>query len=133
MKKRNLLDSFALLAFLNHERSFERVRDLLRSGRARREPLLINEINVGEVYYRTAKDRSLDRAEAVLASLQSLPLLLIANTYDDVLAAARLKAQHPISYADAFAVTTAQREKATLVTGDPEFHAVEHLVPILWI
>jgi len=133
VKKRNLLDSFALLAFLNHERGFERVRDLLRSGRARREPLLINEINIGEVYYRTAKDRSLDRAEAVLASLQSLPLLLIANTYDDVLAAARLKAQHPISYADAFAVTTAQREKATLVTGDPEFHAVEHLVPILWI
>ena len=55
------------------------------------------------------------------------------NTYEHVLAAARIKAGYPISYADAFAVASAQREKATLVTGDPELRAVEHLVPILWI
>jgi ribonuclease VapC len=93
----------------------------------------MNEINIGEVYYCRAKTSSLERAEAFLETLPSLPIQAISNTYDQVLAAARLKARFPISCADAFALATAQREKATLVTGDPEFHAVEHLIPILWI
>ncbi len=133
MRKGNLLDSFALLAFLNHEGGFEKVRDLLRSARAKKESLLVNEVNIGEVYYRTARQRSVERAEAVLDHLSTLPIRTLGNTYEQVLAAARLKARFSISYADAFALATAQREKATLVTGDPEFHAVEHLVPILWI
>lgn len=133
MKGRSLLDSFALLAFLNHESGYEKVRDLLRSARARRQPLLMNEITIGEVYYSTARDISIERAEAVLKALRTMPIQLLSNSYDQVLAAAHLKACFPISYADAFAVATAQREKATLVTGDRDFHAVEHLVPILWI
>jgi len=51
----------------------------------------------------------------------------------DVLAAAKMKAQFPISYADAFAISTALRAQAVVVTGDPEFHAVAHLVEILWL
>jgi len=93
----------------------------------------MNEINIGEVYYRTAKDRSFERAEAVLRRLPTMPIRALSNTYEQVLAAARLKANYAISYADAFAVSTAQREGATLVTGDSEFRAIEHLVPILWI
>lgn len=85
------------------------------------------------MFYRTAQERSLERAEAVLKSLYALPVRRLSNTYDQVLAAARLRASFPISYADAFAVAAAQREKATLVTGDPGFPVVEHLVPILWI
>jgi hypothetical protein len=38
--------------------------------------------------------------------------------------AAELKALHPISYADAFAVATARAERAVLVTGDPEILAL---------
>jgi ribonuclease VapC len=93
----------------------------------------MNEINIGEVFYRTAKDKSMERAEAVMNSIVALPIQRLPNGYHDVLAAARLKAYFPISYGDAFAVATAQRESATLVTGDPEFHAVEHLIPIRWI
>jgi predicted nucleic acid-binding protein len=39
-----------------------------------------------------------------------------------VLAAAHVKARYSVSYADAFAVATAQEYHATVVTGDPEFH-----------
>lgn len=49
------------------------------------------------------------------------------------LEAARITADFPMAYADAFAMTTAIREDATVVTGDPEFRAVAHLVDILWI
>jgi predicted nucleic acid-binding protein len=37
-----------------------------------------------------------------------------------VLDAARLKADHPIAYADAFGAALAMSEAATLWTGDPE-------------
>lgn len=50
-----------------------------------------------------------------------------------VLAAAKIKADFPMAYADALAVATAIREDAVVVTGDPEFAAVEHLVQIDWL
>ncbi len=50
-----------------------------------------------------------------------------------VLEAARLKAGFSISYADAFAVATAVRMDAVLVTGDPELRQIEHLVPVDWL
>jgi predicted nucleic acid-binding protein len=41
-----------------------------------------------------------------------------------VLEAARVKAKHPLSYADAFAVATGRVEKAPVITGDPEILAL---------
>ena len=93
----------------------------------------MNEINLGEVYYSLARSSSTESAEGFLKRLPTLPIRPLSNTYEHVLAAARLKARLPISYADALAVATAQREQATLVTGDPDFQAVQHLVPIRWI
>jgi len=49
------------------------------------------------------------------------------------LAAAHVKAHHPISYADAFAVALAQEMDASVVTGDPEFECVEELIPVVWL
>jgi predicted nucleic acid-binding protein len=133
VKTPKVLDSFALLAFLNKEAGFEQVRTLLRTAEAAEEPLLMNEINVGEVFYIIAKARSLEKAEDFLHRLATLPIQPVSNTFSDVLAAARVKAQFPLSYADAFAVSTALRSQAIIITGDPEFHTVEHLVEILWL
>lgn len=44
-------------------------------------------------------------------------------TPERVLAAARIKADHPMAFADAFAVATAKAFDATLLTGDPEIIA----------
>ncbi|MBI3122328.1 MAG: type II toxin-antitoxin system VapC family toxin, partial [candidate division NC10 bacterium] len=101
-RRRSVLDSFAMLAFLNKERGFEKVRSLLRAAETTSEPLLMNEINIGEVYYVTAKDRSVERAEEFLHRLETLPILPVSNSFADVLEAARIKARFPISYADAF-------------------------------
>jgi predicted nucleic acid-binding protein len=131
--KPSVLDSFALLAYLGREPGYEAVRALLRDAEASNRPALINEINVGEVYYRTAKDRSTAKADACLSVLETLPIRIVGNTFAQVLDAARLKARYPIAYADAFALATALREQAVLVTGDPEFRAATDLVEIRWI
>jgi ribonuclease VapC len=128
-----VLDSFALLAYLAREPGFETVRALLRDAEASDRPAIMNEINVGEVYYRTAKDRSPTKAEAFLRVLETLPIRVIGNSFPQVLEAARLKARYPIADADAFALATAIREEAVLVTGDPEFRSVGDLVEIRWI
>ncbi len=44
--------------------------------------------------------------------------------------AARLKIHHAISSADAFAVATAQRRHATLMTGDPEILRLKPVIPL---
>jgi uncharacterized protein len=48
-------------------------------------------------------------------------------------AAAHLKAQYPIAYADAFALALAQSKEATLLTGDLEFRQAEKEVSIEWL
>ena len=88
---------------------------------------------MGEVYYIVAKHRSEDAAEQVLLHLDRLPLELVSNDFDAVMEAARMKARFPLSYADAFALATAVRFRARLVTGDPEFEAAEDLVEVEWL
>lgn len=132
-RTRRLLDSYAILAFLNDEKGAEHVARLLEDAGQSGTRLLVNEINVGEVYYIVAKHRSEEAAEHVLLHLDRLPLELVSNSFDEVLEAARLKARFPLSYADAFALATAIRFGARLVTGDPEFEVAEDLVELDWL
>jgi PIN domain nuclease of toxin-antitoxin system len=46
------LDAYALLAFINKEAGWERVRDLLEKAEAGEINVLMNAINVHEVYYK---------------------------------------------------------------------------------
>ena len=47
--------------------------------------------------------------------------------------AAGFKARFKISLADAFAAALAKERKAELVTGDPEFRALEKEIKIRWL
>jgi ribonuclease VapC len=93
----------------------------------------MNDINVGEVFYTIARERSQESAQCFLTHLERLPIETVSNSFADVLEAARIKARFAISYADAFAVATAIKEKAVVMTGDPEFKQVESLVQIEWL
>jgi len=93
----------------------------------------MNEINIGEVYYLVAKRRSVSAADRFLQVLETMPIDAIPNALPDVIEAARLKARHAISYADAFAAATAIRHGAILVTGDREFEALEGQLTIRWL
>ena len=132
-KQRSLLDSYAILALLNDEPGAEVVADLLRASARNADLLLVNEINVGEVYYIVAKHRSVSEAERVLRHLETLPLEIVSNGHKEVIDAARIKARFPLSYADAFTVATAIRREVRVVTGAPEFAVVEDTVDIVWL
>ena len=94
----------------------------------------MNDINIGETFYILARERGLDQAEYFIdAILPNLPITKMGNTLIEVIHAAKIKAQYPIAYADCFAVATAVREKAVIVTGDPDFKQVEKIVTIDWL
>ena len=61
----------------------------------------------------------------------SNPLLSVSNNL--VFQAAEYKAEYNISYADCFILASAMGHKAIVVTGDPEFKKVKHLVEIVWV
>ncbi len=76
-------------------------------------------ISLGEVSYFVERRAGADRARRVVRELR-LRLTLDLPTEARVLAAAHLKAEYPMAYADAFAVATAIAHSANLLTGDPE-------------
>lgn len=90
-------------------------------------------LNAGEVYYMTARELGAAQAEVFLTRLPSVPLRLELPDAADVLSAAKLKAKHRISYADAFAAALAMRDGAALVTGDPELRTLSETVAVEWI
>ena len=131
MNRKRVLDSFALLAYLKKEDKYERIKGLLSS---KDTVLFMNEINLGECFYILARERTMDKAEYFVQSvLPNLPIRKISNTFQDIIEAARIKAKHPLSYADCFAIQTSLRENAPLITGDPEFKKADRLVQIEWL
>ena len=128
-----VLDSFALLAFLQKESGSGRVNDLLEKARKKQATVLFSEISLGEVYYILIRALGLEEANVTLAHILALPITITPVTHDGVLAAAQYKARGAISYADCFVVALAGRLHATVVTGDREFTAFEKDVNILWI
>lgn len=121
-----VLDSFAILAYFEGEPGMARVRTLLTEATKGRLALYLSVINLGEVLYIVEREQGLVAAQRALAALDQLPIQVESAERSVVLAAARLKAHYPISYADAFAVVAAQEHQAVLVTGDPDFKPVEN-------
>lgn len=119
-----VLDAHAVLAWLQGEQGAPRVREVLEAGEADRAQVTICVVNLGEVFYVTWRRRGRETANEVLRGLRALPWRVISA--DDALVwhAARLKAEHPLSYADAFAVATAKQEQSPLLTGDREITAL---------
>ena len=128
-----VLDSFALLAYFQAEPGGPIVRDLAEAANDEKTTLTMSLINVGELYDIACRRRGAKQAEEMLNDLRRLPITFYAVTEGRIMAAARLKAAHPLSYADAFAIALAQELNAPIVTGDPEFQAAEGLATIMWL
>ena len=128
-----LLDSYALLAYLNDETGGKRVQEVLALAKSHKCRLVMSLINFGEVLYITERARGLPAAQTVQALVESLQLELLEANRDLILDAAHIKATHALSYADAFAVASAIREHATILTGDPEYLDIEDLVNVEWL
>ena len=134
MRKRPFIfDSHALLKFFQKEKGYENVTRLLEEIRKTRGAKYINAINLGEIIYSTKREFGDQKKLEVLANIERLNFAILPVPNNLIFQAAEYKAQYALSYADCFALASAVEHKATLVTGDPEFKKIEHLVDIVWI
>ena len=133
MKKKYLLDSYAVLDWIQDENGAQLVEDLLYSARKHENDLFLNIINLGEIYYRCERISDMESARNLLENIKLLPIKILPCPNDLVIEAAEIKARYTIAYADAFTLVSAVREGACIVTGDPEFQAVKHLTEIHWL
>ncbi|MBA2794805.1 MAG: type II toxin-antitoxin system VapC family toxin [Thermoleophilaceae bacterium] len=110
----SVLDAWALLALLQGEPAAMRVQEAIAAGGG-----VVSWVNLGEVYYVSIRRRG--AADAELALRLVLASVRAEDTIPQVTReAARLKALGGLSYADCFAIATARRHQAPLLTGDPE-------------
>jgi ribonuclease VapC len=124
-----VLDAWSLLALLQGEEpAATRVRELLQAAQEQRAQLLVSVINLGEVFYRVGRLKGQQEAEETLNLIRRLPLRVLSVSDEAVMAAARLKIDYTLSYADAFAIAAGQQWEAVVVTGDPELKALQGVV-----
>ena len=128
-----LFDAYAVLKYYQDEEGADKVEKLLISSRQEALSAYISEINLGEVYYQTIRRLGLEPAKKNLEQFSELPIRVIPPSSKIILSASEIKAEYAISYADCFAVATAIIFEASIITGDPEFKKVEHLVKIQWV
>ena len=128
-----VLDSYALLAFFRGEDVAVQVKQLLHKAALADRPLHMTEANYAEVKYMLVKKDGPDAWGQAAEILASLPIEF--HPADRRLAdlAADFKARHKISLADAFAAALAKELSAGIVTGDPEFKALEREIKIIWL
>lgn len=133
---RFVLDSYALIGYLENESFSEKIQGLLSKAKKEDYRLYLHMLHLGEVYYITLREQGRNLAELAYARIKALPVELI-NYIDEelLLAAATLKANYPISYADSFAAALAMIKKCSLLTGDPEFELLEKqgIITIEWL
>jgi predicted nucleic acid-binding protein len=128
-----VFDSFALVCFFHKEPGWDKVKavfyDLSSSG----QNAFLSAINWGEFYYIVKRRVGRDKAEEALALLEQLPITITPADNESVMEAAEIKSVFPVSFADAFCIALAQRLNGQVLTNNPEFEAVQHLVTVSWL
>jgi len=97
-----------------------------------RPTVLLNLISLGEVFYIIARRRGTAEASDVTRRIRRLPIEVVQADESLVIRAATIKAENRVSYADAFAIATAQAMDSILFTGDPEIRSVAG-VEVFWM
>ena len=130
-----VLDSWSLIAFFQGEPSAPEVKKILVHAETGRSHLLMTVVNWGEVYYNIMRRTSQAEAELIAREIAVMPIELVPVETDLELVrqAARYKASGKLAYADAFAAALAKLRNAELITGDPDFKAVDGEIKIGWL
>lgn len=131
--KAYVLDTWAVIAYLEDEASGEQVEDLIATAHEEEIPIYMSVVNVGEVWYTIAREVSEEEADAGVKALRDLRIQFEDADWELTQEAARFKSQNKISYADSFAAALAKVKKADLVTGDKEFKPLDGEIKISWV
>ena len=132
-----VLDACALIAVLSNENGADKVVDVYKKVISGEAKLVMNAVNLLEVYYDDYRFHGKEAADKMIANVRALSIEIIIETADELFfEIGRLKASYKISLADSFALAQAKITGGILLTADHhEFDVIEDKEPIqfLWI
>ena len=128
-----VLDTWAVIAYLEDEPSAQQIAELIASAHEEEVPIYMTVVNAGEVWYNIAREISEEDANSSIKELRDLRIQFVDADWQLTQEAARFKSQHKMSYADCYAAALAKVNKAYLVTGDKEFAPLSEQVKIQWV
>lgn len=131
-----ILDSFALLTYLQDEKGADRIGVLLERAKKQQVKLYMHTVSLAEVYYIIFRKEGEPQADSIYGNIKRYPVEFIEQISEELLLnATRLNGRFSLSLADSFAVAMAQALQGELVTGDPDMKVFEQkrIVKILWI
>jgi len=136
MPNRYVIDSYALIGYLENEHFADRIERLLKRARKGEVRLYLHALHLGEVYYITLREQGTHLADLAYSRIKAFPLTFIDHINEELLlTAASMKAKFPISYADSFAAALAKIKNCVLLSGDPELRLLENekIISIEWL
>lgn len=128
-----VLDSWAVIAFLEDESAGAKVADIIANAQEQGIKLLMSVVNAGEVWYIVAREASVGNADASLKQIRDLGVEFVEVDWELAKVAGYFKSRNKMSFADCFAAALSRKVNAHLVTGDREFKQVEKEVTIIWL
>ena len=122
-----ILDARALFALLQDESGADKVAAAVIAANNGEAEIVMNRINLLEVYYDVYRSRGEEQAKVMLANLKKHRVEINAEITDEIFAeAGRLKASYKISLADSIALAQAIVTGGELLTADHrEFDVIE--------
>jgi ribonuclease VapC len=119
--ERYVLDTSAIFAFTDNEEGADDVERLLQEALAGRCVLEVCAISLMKLAYVTEQEQDEDEAARLVALVKAWPITWVYPEERVLLQAAKIKATHRLSVADALIAAVAKLSHATLVHKDPEF------------
>jgi predicted nucleic acid-binding protein len=119
-----VLDTSALMAFIEQEQGAERVRDVLQ-----KQSIILPWLSILEVVYISRRELGEEEALMRYALLKKLNAEIIWNADEALLLqAARIKSTCSLSLADSVIAAIAAQNHATLLHKDPEYEQLQGVI-----
>jgi predicted nucleic acid-binding protein len=121
-----VLDTSALLAYIENEDGADEIENLLKQALEEQVTLFISVISCIEVFYISLQEQGMAVAVERLQFLNDLPLVQVALDNELIQVIGEIKATQRMSFADSCIAGLSKFKQATLVHKEPEFEQVEN-------
>jgi PIN domain nuclease of toxin-antitoxin system len=128
-----VLDSHALLVYLEGEQGADFVANALGMAETGNLQCYLTIVNWGEVYYSLLRAKGEHRAREASNVLDQLPVEVVNMDMNLVQRASRYREQFRTPNGLCFAASLAETRACPVLTGDPLFRKLSEEVQILWL
>jgi ribonuclease VapC len=126
-----LLDTTALLAFIEDEKGADEVEKVLREAYINKARVLASFMSIMEGYHCLLKKGNEEGARDFYLYMKVLPVEIIGVDEKLIIKAGEIKTNFPLTTAESWVVASAMEYKAILVHKEPSYEVLSSLIPMV--